>query len=121
MISDILYFLGAVGPSFEYANAGIEKEIRNNENRATNCVTKNIYKSVSASKKQIDAIEKLIATHKFDALPEELKQTALIRLENEEASLMELALMHNPPISKSGLNHRLKKICEEADLIQTTK
>ena len=117
MISDILYFLGAVGPSFEYANAGIEKEIRNNENRATNCVTKNIYKSVSASKKQIDAIEKLIATHKFDALPEELKQTALIRLENEEASLMELALMHNPPISKSGLNHRLKKICEEADLI----
>ena len=43
LISDILYFLGAVGPSFEYANAGIEKEIRNNENRATNCVTKNIY------------------------------------------------------------------------------
>ena len=117
LISDVLYFIGAVGSSFEYSNVAIEKEIRNYENRATNCVAKNIYKSVSASQKQIDAIEKLIASHRIDALPEELKQTALIRLENAEATLTELALLHTPPISKSGLNHRLQKLCEEAELI----
>ena len=117
MISDILYYIGAVTQSFEYANAGIEKEIRNNENRATNCVTKNIFKSVSASKRQIDCIKLLINSHRLDNLSEELQQTAMIRLNNEDASLSELALLHNPPISKSGLNHRLQKLCEEADLI----
>ena len=117
LISDVLYYIGAIGQSFEYANAGIEKEIRNNENRATNCVTKNIFKSVSASKRQIEAIKLLIDSHKFDSLSEELKQTAIIRLDNEDATLSELALLHNPPISKSGLNHRLQKLCEEAELI----
>lgn len=117
IISDILYYIGAVGQSFEYANAGIEKEIRNNENRATNCVTKNIFKSVSASKRQIDSIKLLIDSHRLDSLSQELQQTAMIRLENEDASLNELALLHNPPISKSGLNHRLQKLCEEAELI----
>ena len=117
IISDILYFAGAVGSSFEYSNIAIEKEIRNNENRATNCVAKNIYKSVSASQKQIEAIEKLVDSHRIDALAEELKQTALIRLNNPEATLMELALLHTPPISKSGLNHRLQKLCQEAELI----
>ena len=117
VISDILYFTGAVSSSFEYSNVAIEKEIRNNENRATNCVATNIYKSVSASQKQIDAIEKLVESHRIDALPEELKETAMIRLNNPEATLMELALLHAPPISKSGLNHRLQKICQEAELI----
>ena len=117
IISDILYFVGAIGSSFEYSNVAIEKEIRNYENRATNCVAKNIYKSVSASQKQIDAIEKLTSSHRINALPEELRQTAQIRLDNPEATLTELALMHTPPISKSGLNHRLQKLCEEAELI----
>ena len=117
IISDILYSVGAVGSSFEYSNVAIEKEIRNYENRATNCVAKNIYKSVSASQKQIDAIEKLNASHRINSLPEELRQTAQIRLDNPEATLTELALLHTPPISKSGLNHRLQKLCEEAELI----
>ena len=117
MISDILYFVGAVGSSFEYSNIVIEKEIRNNENRATNCVAKNIYKSVNASQKQIDAIEVLISSHRINSLPEELRQTAQIRLDNPEATLTELALLHTPPISKSGLNHRLKKLCEEAETL----
>ena len=117
IISDILYYIGAVTQSFEYANSGIEKEIRNNENRATNCVTKNIFKSVSASKRQVDSIRLLINSHRLYSLSEELQQTAMIRLNNEDASLSELALLHNPPISKSGLNHRLQKLCDEADLI----
>ena len=119
LISDVLYFAGAVKASFEYDNAVIEKEIRNNENRATNCVTRNIYKSVSASQKQVAAIRKLIKAHKFETLPEELKITATIRINNEEATLSELAALHDPPISKSGLNHRLEKICLEAEEIET--
>lgn len=116
-ISDILYFIGAVGPSFEYENSGIEKEIINNENRATNCVARNIYKSVSASQKHIFAIKKLISAHKLDSLPEELITTAMLRIKNESATLSELAALHNPPISKSGLNHRLEKLCLEAEIL----
>ena len=116
-ISDVLYTIGAVKTSFEYSNAVIEKDIRNYENRATNCVTNNIMKSVSAASKQIEEIERLMESHRFDALSKELKETALIRINNPEASLTEMALLHSPPISKSGLNHRLKKIAQEAELL----
>ena len=111
-ISDILSFAGAMRYSFEFANVCIERDIRNNENRATNCVARNISRSVDATRRQIEAIKKLIENHKFEALPPELEQTARLRLENEDLSLAELALLHEPPISKSGLNHRLEKICE---------
>ena len=117
-ISDLLYFIGAVKLSFDYADIGIEKELRNNENRATNCVARNIYKSVSAAQKHISAINLLISTKKLYSLPIELQETALLRLENEEVTLSELAALHNPPISKSGLNHRLEKICREAEIIE---
>ncbi len=118
VISDILYYIGAVKTSFGYSDMGIEKEIRNYENRVTNCVTKNIYRAVSASHKQIEAIEMLIESHKFDALPKELRETALLRLNNPEVPMVELALMHSPPISKSGLGHRLNKIMLEAENIK---
>ncbi len=113
-ISDILSLAGAMRSSFDFANVCIERDIRNNENRATNCVAKNISKSVGATRKQIEAINKLIDRHRFESLPEELRQTAILRLENEDISLAELARLHEPPISKSGLNHRLEKICELA-------
>ena len=113
-ISDLLSFSGAMRSSFEFANVCIERDIRNNENRATNCVAKNISKSVGATRKQIDAINKLIECHKYESLSAELEQTARLRLENEDISLAELARLHEPPISKSGLNHRLEKICELA-------
>ena len=117
-ISDLLYFIGAVKLSFDYADIGIEKELRNNENRATNCVARNIYNSVSAAQKHISAINLLISKKKLYSLPIELQETALLRLENEEVTLSELAALHNPPISKSGLNHRLEKICREAEIIE---
>ena len=113
-ISDLLSFSGAMRSSFEFANVCIERDIRNNENRATNCVAKNISKSVGATRKQIEAINKLIECHKYESLSAELEQTARLRLENEDISLSELARLHEPPISKSGLNHRLEKICEIA-------
>ena len=114
-ISDLISYAGAMRSSFEFANVCIERDIRNNENRATNCVAKNISKSVKATRKQIDAINKLIACHKFESLSPELEMTARLRIENEMISLSDLAKLHEPPISKSGLNHRLEKICELAD------
>ena len=114
-ISDLLYLVGCSRTSFDVTNVSIEREIRNNENRATNCVARNISRSVDASQKQRAAIEALIASHRLDTLSEELRYTARLRLENESASLLELSLLHDPPISKSGLNRRLSKLMEAAE------
>jgi DNA-binding protein WhiA len=97
------------------ANSFIERDIRNNENRATNCVARNISRSVGAAQKHVSAIESLIESKRFDRLPEELRYTAKLRLENDSASLYELSLLHDPPITKSGLNRRLAKIMEIAN------
>ena len=112
IISDVLSYAGARRSGFLVANTYIERDIRNNENRATNFVAKNISKSVAATQKQIAAINKLRDADKLSLLPAELLQTALLRVENDAVSLSELALLHDPPISKSGLNHRLEKICK---------
>jgi len=116
-ISDALYYIGAVKTGFEFANGCIEKDIRNYENRATNCVATNISKSVSASQKHIAAIRRLERAGQLQALSDELYETAMLRLFHEEATLTELALLHQPPISKSGLNHRLQKICSFAETV----
>ncbi len=109
-IADLLYYFGAVRASFDMTNAVIERDIRNNENRATNCVTRNISRAVGAAAKHIEAINYLYETGKSQLLSEELEYTARLRLENDSATLSELAMLHNPPITKSGLNGRLSKI-----------
>ncbi len=114
-ISDLLYFMGCSKTSFAVADACIERDIRNNENRATNCVASNISRSVDASARQRAAIERLIETRRIDALPEELRYTAELRMEYPSASLLELSLLHTPPITKSGLNRRLSKLLEAAE------
>lgn len=116
-ISDILSFVGAMKASFDVANTFIERDIRNNENRATNFVAKNISKSVASNQRHIAAIKKLLDKNMLEKLPSELYETALLRLENADMSLAELALIHDPPITKSGLNHRLARICREAEEI----
>ena len=113
-IEDFLTTCGASHMLFTLFNSQIEKDIRNLENRATNCVTKNILRSVEAAHQQAIAIEKLKEFGFFDELPKEVQITAELRLDNQETPLSELALMHTPPISKSGLNHRLARIVEEA-------
>ena len=113
-IEEFLTFCGANHMLFSFFNIHVEKDIRNAENRATNCVAKNISRSVKATTHQIAAIEALMANDMFDELSSELQTTAKLRLENQEVSLSELADIHTPPISKSGLSHRLSKICEEA-------
>lgn len=113
-IENILAFAGANRCVFEWINVRITKEIRNAENRATNCVARNIKNAVGASSKHCAAIAMLREMGRLDALPEELRETALLRAEHPEASLAELAFLHNPSITKSGMNHRLQKILDFA-------
>ena len=113
-MEDLFSFLQAHKALFALMNAKIERDIRNEENRATNCVATNIQKAVRAATEQTAAIRKLKAGGRWDTLPEALRTTAELRLEYEDATLAELAALHNPPITKSGLNHRLQKLMEHA-------
>lgn len=117
-IADVLYFIGAHASSFEVANIAVERDIVNRENRATNCVTSNISRSVAASVKHVEAVRYLISKNKMHLLGEELEYTAKLRVENQDASLSELARMHVPPISKSGLNSRLSRILSVVDEVR---
>ncbi|MBR5515280.1 MAG: DNA-binding protein WhiA [Clostridia bacterium] len=113
-IEDLLNYIGASSTAFEIMNTKITKEIRNSINRANNCDTANIAKSVNASKKHIDAIKKLKSENRLNMLPENIRITAELRLNNPSVSLAEEAQRHEPQITKSGLNHRLSKIMEFA-------
>jgi DNA-binding protein WhiA len=118
-IEDLFSYLHAHKTLFALINNKIEREIRNGENRATNCVAQNIQKAVKAAAAQTEAIEALQQSREWDKLSEMLRETALLRLSNPDATLSELALLHNPPITKSGLNHRLKKLTELASELKS--
>ncbi len=114
-IEEVLTHLGATKTLFDFINARVEKELRNSINRSTNCLAGNISKSVSAASRQVSAITALGEEGYLMSLPDDLFETARLRLEYPTATLSELALAHEPPISKSGLNHRLAKIMEFAE------
>ena len=114
-VADLVTMMGSHSIVFEFYNARIKSDIRNNENRATNCVTRNIQKSIAASAKQMEAIGRLMESGKLDSLPEPLRETALLRYRNADATLDELKNLHHPPISKSGLSHRLQKLLDAAE------
>ena len=120
-IEDFCGFVGLTGAMFEIANTQIEREFLNNTNRIVNCETNNIERSVSASGKQIEAIRALIDRNLLSNLPDELEYTARLRIQNESLSLSQLSKLFSPPISKSGLSHRLTKIMEIADLLLSGK
>lgn len=113
-IEDCLYMMGASVAMFDMMNVKIVKEIRNSANRKANCETANIDKMVRAASPQIAAILKIKDKRGLSSLLEPLEQMALIRLENPDSSLQELAEMFDPPLSKSGANHRLKRLVEIA-------
>ena len=114
-IADILTYMGAQQACYTVLNAYAAHVIRNQENRATNCVLKNIEKSVSATRKQIEAIELLKSSGRFKLMSEDLKYTAKLRCKYDSATLSELAALHEPSISKSGLNRRLERILSFAN------
>lgn len=113
-IADTLGAMGAVGAAMELYNVSIEKELRNTANRQANCEIANIEKIAKTAVSQIDAIKKIEKYMGFDDLPETLKEIARLRCSFPEDSLKELGERVNPPIGKSGVNHRLKRIEEIA-------
>ncbi len=96
-------------------NDRIVREVRGDVNRRVNCEAANITKTVNAAARQIEDIEYLRDTGILESLPHNLKEMALIRLENPDATLPELGKIFDPPLGKSGVNHRLRKLSEMAD------
>ena len=121
VLENLLAALGARETCFTLINMRITRDIRNGENRATNCVANNIGKSVGAATRVLQAIAVIRAAGRFEELPEELRITAILREENEDASLAALAALHNPSLTKSGLNHRLAKLVAFAESLGMAK
>ncbi len=114
-IANLLGLMGAGMSMMEFYNIKIEREVRNNVNRQVNCDSANVDKITAAASKQLEAIRKIKATIGFESLPETLVEIATLREQNPEMSLKELGTLLSPPIGKSGVNHRLERICEIAD------
>ena len=109
-ISDMLSIFGANTARFAMEDAYIRKELRNNANRAVNCDSANVQRAVTAAARQTQAIERLIAAKGEDSLPPQLQETARLRLQHPEMSLEELGMMCDPPVGKSGVNHRMRRL-----------
>lgn len=115
IIGDILAFIGAHRAQMELLNIKIEKELRNDLNRSVNSETANLEKTISAAVTQIQAIEKIQEKFGIENLEDDLRETALIRLENRDLSLGELGKLFTPPLTKSGVNHRLRRLVKLAE------
>ena len=111
-IADLLTAMGAPVASMKIAEAKVEKEMTNNIMRKVNCDSANADKTVAAAAEQMEAIRRIERTYGLSALPEPLHDAALLRIANPEASLSDLAKLSYPPVSKSCLSHRLRKIAE---------
>ena len=105
-IEDFLTTVGAPGAAMGLMGAKIEKDMRNAINRKVNCDSANADKIVSAAQAQLEHIRAV----GVDTLPEDLRSVALLRIANPEASLADLAALSDPPISKSGLSHRMRRL-----------
>lgn len=114
-ISQLLNMMGAVNAFMKLENMKIWKDVRNSVNRRVNCETANITKMVSASQKQIEDIRLLEQSGILRTLPDSLRLISELRLEHPEVSLKELGEFASPPISKSAVNHRMRRISEIAD------
>lgn len=112
-IFGFLSFIGAQKIAFDFLEVIIEKQVRNDCNRKINFETANMQKTANAGKKQLEAINYFQKTGKFDTLSDVLRTTAVLKIENPDLSLEELASLHTPPISKSCVNHRLNKIIDK--------
>ncbi len=111
-IADFLTAIGAPLAAMELMNAKAEKDIRGGVNRRVNCDAANLDKAVDAAQAQLEAIRRLQERMALDALPTKLAEAARLRLEHPDLTLGELAALCQPPITKSSLSHRLKKLAE---------
>ena len=115
MIADFFTCIGASATAINIITAKVDREMRNTITRRVNCDSANADKVVNAAQEQIDAIHRYASRFGLDSLPDALKSTAYLRVANPEASLSDLSLLSSPPVSKSCLSYRLKKIMELAD------
>ena len=109
-LADFFTTLGAPVTAMGVMTAKVDKEMRNTVTRQINCDSANADKTVAAAQEQLDAIRRYVRAYGLDALPEPLRDTALLRIANPAASLADLAMLSDPPVTKSCLSHRLKKI-----------
>lgn len=116
-IADLLNIIGAHQSLLKLEDIRILKNVRNNINRLVNCETANLGKTINASMRQIESIEKIRNSIGLSNLPDNLRQVAELRLEFKDSTLKELGSMLDPPVSKSGVNHRLRKIEKIAEEI----
>ena len=114
-IEDFLTIMGAPLSAMGLMNAKAEKELRNGVNRRVNCDAANLDKAVEAAQAQIEAIRRLLGRTGLEDLPPKLSEAAKLRLDNPDLTLTELAALCEPPITKSSLSHRLKKLGEMAE------
>lgn len=114
VLEDIMTMLGITEAVFKLANTKIEKQFRNAANRRANCEASNISRAVDAASRVVTVIGKMKEEKLLSSLPDELEEAACMRYDNPEASLTQLAAMMSPPLTKSGLNHRLQKIMDYA-------
>ena len=103
----------------EFENSRVVRDVRNTVNRRVNCETANIAKTVNAAARQVEDILWLQQRYGLENLPEGLRQMAQVRLEHPDAPLKELGAYLDPPVGKSGVNHRLRKLCELAESIRS--
>ena len=120
-IADILNIMQAHTSLLKMEDVRVWKDMRNSVNRKVNCETANLNKTVTAAIKQIEDIQYIQNQKEWKYLPETLLKTAELRLQYPEASLKELGLLMAPPIGKSGINHRLKKISNIAEQLRKDK
>ena len=113
-IEDFLTLIGAPVAAMNVMTAKMEKDLRNSVNRRLNCDSANVDKAVGAAQEQLEAIRKLDAAGLLEKQPEKLRQTAALRVASPELTLSELAEEFDPPVTKSCLNHRLRKLVELA-------
>ena len=109
-IADFFTTIGATNTALGIMTAKVEKDMRNTITRRVNCDSANADKVVNAAQEQLEAIRHIVKEYGIDALPEPLKDAALLRIANPEASLADLAKLSYPPVTKSCISHRLKKI-----------
>lgn len=120
-IVDMLNVMEAYVSLMNFENVRILKEMRNSVNRKVNCEAANISKTVNAAVKQISDIEFIRDNIGLDKLPSQLREMAYVRLEHPDVALKELGKYMDPPVGKSGINHRLRKLAAIADEYRTMR
>ena len=113
-ISTLLSIMGAVRAMMHYENVLAQRSLRESVTRTTNCDNNNMVRQLSAAQKQMRIIREISLRHSLTVLPPQLQTIARLRLENPDASLEQLGEMLEPPLGKSGVNHRMRKILGEA-------